>query len=271
MIPRTLRAAIFAGLASAAFAVALSGQSKPGGSVTKKPSRSAVVQIGDHRLGESFIEWLAVEKIDLDRACQDRKQTFTAEPSPPEPPQFTYPEGWTQADFDKSIVAQAAWATDKRDKEQEAMLKNMSESLRHSQAEALCDNLRPIRDTGSGYWHDRRGLPADTEAGTRWTFANGKLAEEQDVYSTEITTKELGFLKEAYGPPALITKTPQQNAFGARWTDLLVTWHLPGGATLYMKASGGPSDDLIVTFISKEYANAPVEHEPNPYLPKQPH
>jgi hypothetical protein len=104
-----------------------------------------------------------------------------------------------------------------------------------------------------------------------WGFVDRKLGFAQSVYSTVATTKELGFLKEAYGPPALVTKTPQQNAFGAKWNDVLVTWHLPGGAILYMKASGGPSDDLIVTFISKAYANAPVEHEPNPYLPKPPH
>ncbi len=134
----------------------------------------------------------------------------------------------------------------------------------------MCDDLRPIRDTGSGEFHDRRGLPFDAEVGDRWTFANGKLAKKQNVYSTEIATKELGSLKEAYGPPALITKTPQQNAFGAKWNDVLVTWHLPGGATLYMNALGGPNDDLIITFVSREYANRPVSREPNPYLPTKP-
>jgi hypothetical protein len=123
----------------------------------------------------------------------------------------------------------------------------------------LCDELSSVRDAGYGYYHDRRGLPADSDVGSRWTFAKGKLVGRQDIYSTEITAKELGFLKEAYGPPAALTKIPRQNAFGAKWNDVLMTWHLADGATLYMKALGGPKDDPNDS-TSKE----------NPYLPKPP-
>jgi hypothetical protein len=94
--------------------------------------------------------------------------------------------------------------------------------------------------------------------------------EKQSVYAINIASKELAFLKEAYGPPASITKLPQQNAFGAKWNDTLITWHLLSGTTLYMKAVGGPKADLTVTFISRDYAKAPVSSEPNPYLSTKP-
>jgi hypothetical protein len=218
MLNAILRSGLTA-LASVMFAVILSGQSKPSTPITKKASRPAVVQIGDHKLGETFDEWLTVAKIDLDAICNDTTSGSVYEV------------------------------------EQRSM---------------TCSGLQPIKDTGDGEFHDLRSLPADAEVGDRWTFVNGKLARLQNVYSTEIMTKELGFLKEAYGPPTLITKTPQQNAFGAKWNNILVTWHLPGGARLYMKADGGPDGKLIITFASRVFLNQPVNQEPNPYLPQPP-
>jgi hypothetical protein len=256
-----------------AFAVALSGQAiNP---ATTKPRQPTGTRIGPHRLGESFNEWLAIEKIDLDSICQDHEQHFTAEaPSSPPPPHADP----GRDDFYEQLRAVAVWESDKRDKEQAAILRNLAEFQRHSEAEFLCTDLRDIKDTGNGDYRDFRGLSIEgrikalqnNDYVDRWTFVNRKLALKQSIYSTEITAKELGFLKEAYGPPALVTKVPQQNAFGAKWNDVLVTWHLPGGTTLYMKALGGPKDDLIVTFISKEYSNAPASREPNPYLSTQP-
>lgn len=231
-----------------------------------KASQPSSVRIGPHQLGETFDEWLTAEKIDLEGACLDHQQTFTAEAPGPEPPPFTFPPGWTEEDYQKSLSAHATWDLDKSGKEREATLANIRESERHAKAISLCNDLRPIRDSGSGHWHDLRGLPADADVGNQWTFMGGKLAGQQNVYSTDIAAKELGFLKEAYGLPASIVKKPQQNAFGAKWQDTLVTWRLPGGAVLFMDAHGGPDDDLIVTFMSNELATAPVPREPNPYL-----
>jgi len=213
--------------ASVVFAVLLLGQTTPRNPAITKPKQPSGTRIGPHRLGETFKEWLAVEKIDLDAVCKSGARWL----------------GWDQG----------------------------QSNAHQSQEDSLvCGDLRPISLDGNGDYRDRRGLGANNGYVDRWTFANGKLAVKQSVYSNEFTTKELGFLKEAYGPPTLITKLPQQNAFGAKWNDILVTWHLSGGTTLYMKAVGGTSEDLIVTFISREYANAPVSHEPNPYLPSKP-
>jgi hypothetical protein len=197
-------------------------------------------------MGETFNEWLVAEKIDLDGICKSGAR------------QDNLKEQVHHAGLDNMHDA----------KQVNDFQKLLGERAQSEEDGRTCSDLQPIRDIGEGEWHDRRGLPADTEVGTRWTFANTKLVKKQDVYSTEITTEEFGFLKEAYGSPALITKTPQQNAFGARWTDILMTWHLPGGTTLYMKALGGTNDGLIITFVSKEHANRPVSREPNPYLPK---
>ena len=140
------------------------------------------------------------------------------------------------------------------------------EDLHRQTPEGRRRKLSPINETGSGDYDDHRRL--GTSHVDSWSFENRMLVEKQSVYTTEIAAKEFAFLKEAYGPPALITKLPQQNAFGAKWNDTLVTWHLPGGTTLYMKELGGPKDDLIITFISRDYAAAPVSREPNPYLSK---
>jgi hypothetical protein len=53
-----------------AYAVALSGQTAPRSPATTKPKQPAGKHIGPHRLGETFNEWLAVEKIELDAVCK---------------------------------------------------------------------------------------------------------------------------------------------------------------------------------------------------------
>jgi hypothetical protein len=129
------------------------------------------------------------------------------------------------------------------------------------------DDLRPIRDAGgNGEYGDRRGLGATPKDPETWTFTNGKLVRNQAVYDADIATRELGFLKEAYGPPTLVNKLPRQNLFGAHWNDVMLTWHLAGGTTLYMLAA---SDNVVVTFLSREYKKIPA-HEPNPYLSDKP-
>jgi hypothetical protein len=219
-----------------AFAVALSGQVPSRTPVTANPKQQTGTRIGPHRLGESFNEWLTIEKIDMDAVCASGSRSIE------------FPSNHSQDDYLKYL-----------------------NDLQQSREDAyLCNDLRPIRETGTDDYEDRRGLGRDNGYVDRWTFVNGKLAGKQSVYSTEITTKEFGFLKEAYGPPTTITKIPQQNAFGARWNDILMTWHLLGGTTLYLKALGGPKDDLIITFISREHAKAPISHEPNPYLLTKP-
>ena len=125
-----------------------------------------------------------------------------------------------------------------------------------------CIDAREVNATGEG---DLRSNSVDL-----WTFADGKLVYKQSVLDVDIAAQQLRFLKEAYGPPSSIKKIPQQNAFGAKWEDVLATWHLAGGTTLYFKALGGPKDDLIITFISKDYVDPSASSAPNPYLPKKP-
>jgi len=222
-------------LALVAFVVALSGQTVPRNPATTKPKQPAGVRIGPHRMGETFNEWLAAEKIDLDAVCKSGARSVSM------------PENGINAP--KDLVE-----------------KYMTDSFQQKDDATTCSDLSPINETGSGDYDDHRRL--GTSHVDSWSFENRMLVEKQSVYTTEIAAKEFAFLKEAYGPPALITKLPQQNAFGAKWNDTLVTWHLPGGTTLYMKELGGPKDDLIITFISRDYAAAPVSREPNPYLSK---
>jgi len=215
----------------------LSAQAPKRDPAPAKASQPSSVRIGPHLLGESFSQWLVIEKIDLDAECSN--------PSPP-------------SLFDQSLGGHQLSV--------EEITNTTLAERRHHEAVQICEGLTPVRGSGSGHWHDLRGLPADADVGNQWTFMGGKLAGQQNVYSTDIAAKELGFLKEAYGLPASIVKKPQQNAFGAKWNDTLITWRLPGGAVLYMDAHGGPDDDLTVTFMSKELATAPVPREPNPYL-----
>jgi len=218
-------------------AVALLGQTPPRGPATTKPKQPAGTSIGPHRLGETFNEWLAVEKIELDAVCQSGARSVSM------------PENGINAS--KDVIE-----------------KYVGDSYRQKEHATTCSDLGPIRETGSGEYDDHRGL--GTGYVHSWTFENRILVEQQSVYDVNIASKELGFLKEAYGPPASITKLPQQNAFGAKWNDTLITWHLPGGTTLYMKAVGGPQADLIVTFISRAYAKAAVSREPNSYISTKP-
>jgi hypothetical protein len=246
---------------SVAFALALSAQTKSGNPATTRARQPpAGTPIGPHRLGETFNEWLAIEKIELDAACHDQQQTFIAEqPSSPPPPDVDF----SRDDYVQMLRAKAIWEDDKRAKEHEAYVKNIDEEERHRQATMLCKYLGEIRDTGEGDYQ-----AANNNVDT-WTFSNHRVVEKQSVYSATIADKELGFLKEAYGPATSVTRTPQQNAFGAKWNDILVTWHLPG-TIIFMKALGGPKDDLIITFILKAYADRPVTREPNPYLSNKP-
>jgi hypothetical protein len=218
------------------FAVTLSAQTKSGNPAPTKPRQPAGTRIGPHRLGETFNEWLAVEKIDLDAVCKSGARSVSI------------PENGINAP--KDVVE-----------------KYMTDSLRQKDDATTCSDLSPISETGSGDYDDHRGL--GTAHVDSWTFENRILVEKQSVYDVDIAAKELGFLKEAYGAPVSITKTPQQNGFGARWNDILATWHLPG-TIIFMKALGGPEKDLIVTFISKAYANRPTSREPNPYLSNKP-
>lgn len=215
-----------------AFAIVLSAQTKSG-SPTKPP---AGTRIGPHRLGETFNEWLAVEKINLDAVCKSGARTVSV------------PEGGLNAP--KDVVE-----------------KYFKDSFTQKDDATTCSNLTPINEAGSGEYDDHRGLGTDYV--DSWTFENRILVEKQSVYDVDIAAKELGFLKEAYGPPASTTKLPQQNGFGARWNDVLVTWHL-SGTIIFLKASGGPEKDLVITFISKAYANRPASREPNPYLSNKP-
>jgi len=146
--------------------------------------------------------------------------------------------------------------------------KYVGDSYRQKDDATTCSDLSPIRKTGSGEYDDHRGL--GTSYVHSWTFENRILVEKQSVYDVNIASKELGFLEEAYGPLASMTKLPQHNAFGATWNDTLITWHLLGGTTLCMKTVGGPKADLIVTFISRDYAKARLSPEPNPYLSTKP-
>jgi hypothetical protein len=220
-----------------AYAVALSGQTAPRSPATTKPKQPAGTRIGPHRLGETFNEWLAIERIEVDAVCKSGARSVSV------------PENGINAP--KDVIE-----------------KYVGDSFRQKDDATTCSDLSPIRETGSGEYDDHRGL--GTGYVHSWTFENRILMEKQSVYDVNIASKELGFLKEAYGPPASITKLPQQNAFGAKWNDTLITWHLLGGTTLCMKAVGGPKADLIVTFILRDYAMAPVSREPNPYLSTKP-
>jgi hypothetical protein len=218
---------------SVAFAVALSAQTKSGNPASTKPKQPLGTRIGSHRLGETFNEWLAVEKIDLDAVC---KSGTRSDPMP---------QNASEDDLQKYFTDQYQSQEDSR----------------------TCDDLRPIRDAGgNGEYGDRRGLGATPKDPETWTFTNGKLVRNQAVYDADIATRELGFLKEAYGPPTLVNKLPRQNLFGAHWNDVMLTWHLAGGTTLYMLAA---SDNVVVTFLSREYKKIPA-HEPNPYLSDKP-
>src|SRR3989442_49073 len=50
--------------------------------------------------------------------------------------------------------------------------------------------------------------------------------------------------RERFGPPTIVTHQAMQNGFGARWTNDLYQWELPGVySTLYL--DGGPTGDRL--------------------------
>lgn len=151
-----------------ALSLALRGQA-PKAAPTAKQNHPSPTRIGDHRIDETFSEWLRAEKIDLDETCKSGEKTNA--PS-------------------KDIS---------------------SYDLFTAQSDArLCDGLKPFTYLERGSFHYSQGVRFGSPESTLWTFASGRLVEEQSVYAVEIFPGNLASLKRR------TERQPQRSRFPSR-------------------------------------------------------
>jgi hypothetical protein len=230
----------------AAFLIPLSislvfGQNKTTPSALQKKQQAIEVgvHVGKHQMGETFKQWLAILDIDLAKSCP---------PHPDDPEYYRRP-------YRIGLDSNFKVAEDRS---------------------AICLQLMPFQDTGNGETGDFNdkfsSSPVPDPYLVRWTFANGKLSVYSLVYVKSDMQEHIGFLTDAYGPPATHKFMDYQNAYGAAWKRLEVSWRTAdGGAiTLSELSEFDKAGQFMVIFVSgdevrKETAEADEKRKANPY------
>jgi hypothetical protein len=133
----------------------------------------------------------------------------------------------------------------------------------------VCKSLSGIRDRGKGKFFLG---DATIKQAFGWTFANGKLDEVSTEYSKYSMDEQVMFLEQSYGAPSTTETVPYQNAYGAKWDCLVVTWRMPDGViiraaeTIRNLELSGPTRWLTVTFYAKNRMDSLIQNQkPNPY------